>query len=260
MKVLVPVKQIARLEDDFVPDGAATVPAEELEWQLNEWDTFSLEAALELVESADGGEVVAVTVGDEHAEEGLLACLAKGADRAIRVWDDALEGADTLVVAAVLAAVVDAERPELVLCGVQSSDAANAATGIALAGLTELAHVAVVKEIARAGEMLTVHRELDGGEVEVLRVALPALLTVQTGINEPRYATLRAIKQARAKPLATLSLADVGLDADTVLAAAGARIVRLHAPEHGEGATMLDGSPAEIAERIASIVREEVAS
>jgi electron transfer flavoprotein beta subunit len=260
MKVLVPVKQVARLEDDFTPDGAATVPVEELEWQPNEWDAFSLEAALELVESVDGGEVVAVTVGDERAEEGLLACLAKGADRAIRVWDDALEGADALVVAAVLAAVVDAERPELVLCGVQSSDAANAATGIALAGLTELAHVAVVKEIALAGETLTVHRELDGGEVEVLRVALPALLTVQTGINEPRYATLRAIKQARAKPLDTLALADVGLDADSVLAAAGARIVRLGAPERGEGATMLDGSPAEIAERIASIVREEVAS
>lgn len=257
MKVLVPVKQAAKLEEDFVPDGAATVAPEELEWQLNEWDAFSLEAALQLVE-ADGGEVVAVSVGNEQAEEGLLACLAKGADRAVRVWDAGLEGADALAVASVLAAVAAGEQPDLILCGVQSSDAANAATGVALAGLLDLAHVAVVKGIERDGRTLTVQRELDGGAVEVLRLALPALLTVQTGINEPRYATLRAIKQARAKPLDTLVLADVGLDAATVAAAAGSRTVRLSQAERGAGATMLDGSPAEIAARIASIVREEV--
>ncbi len=161
MKILVPVKQVASLDEDFALGDDGSVAADELEWQLNEWDGFSLEAALQLNEGEDR-EVVVVTVGDEQAEEGLLACMAKGADRAIRVWDESLQGADALAVAGVLAAVARAEQPELILCGVQSSDAAGAATGIALAGLLDLAHVAVVTEIERDGERLTVQRELRG--------------------------------------------------------------------------------------------------
>jgi electron transfer flavoprotein beta subunit len=141
---------------------------------------------------------------------------------------------------------------------VQSSDAANAATAVALAGLLDLPRVAVVKEIQLDGDQLTVQRELDGGAGEVLRVPLPALLTVQTGINEPRYASLRAIKQARSKPLDSFGLADLGLGAEQVQAAAGSRTVALGVPERGEGAAMLDGPPSAIAERIAEIVREQV--
>lgn len=258
MKVLVAVKYVARLEGEPEFDGPAAVAADALEWELNEWDAFSLEAALQLVESGEGGEVVVATVGDEGAEEALLACLAKGADRAVRVWDPALEGADALAVAAVLAALAKKEQPDLILGGVQSSDAANAATAVALAGLLDLPRVAVVKAIERDGERLTVQRELDGGAVEVLRLTMPALLTIQTGINEPRYASLRAIKQARSKPLETLGLAELGVDAEQVEAANGSRIVSLAAPERGEGAAMLDGSPSAIAERIAEIVREEM--
>jgi len=206
VKILVAVKQVARLEDDFELNGSAAIDPAALDWQLNEWDTFSLEAALQLLENGAGGEVVAVTVGDERSEDGLLACLAKGADRAVRVWEEALAGADPLAVASVLAAVAAREQPDLILCGVQSSDAAAAATGVAVAGLLDLTRVAVVNAIERDGERLRVQRELDGGDVEVLSLSMPALLTVQTGINEPRYATLRAIKQARAKPLEMLAL------------------------------------------------------
>ena len=136
----------------------------------------------------------------------MRACLAKGADRALRVWDDALEGADPLAVARVLAAVVERESPDLVLCGVQSSDAVKGATGVALAAHLGLPRVAVVKALdydAGSGSA-TVERELEGGLIELLRVRLPALLTIQTGINEPRYANLRAIKQAKEKPLEVL--------------------------------------------------------
>lgn len=200
MKIVVAVKQVAALDEEFeLIDDDRHVDPDYLEWDLNEWDTFSLEAALLLREGAggDGHEVVAVTVGDEEADEGLLSCLAKGADRAVRVWDDSLQDADTLAVAKVLATVIEGESPDLVLCGVQSSDAVNGATGVALSGFLGVPHVAVVKEIDLDGSTLTVHRELEGGLVEVARIGLPALLTVQTGINEPRYATLRAIKQAR---------------------------------------------------------------
>ena len=136
MKIVVPVKQVAALDDEFelLGDGSGVDP-DGVEFELNEWDTFSLEAALQLRDAAgDDGEVVAVTVGDEEAEEGLLSALAKGADRGRPVWDEGLEGADALAVARVLSAVVEHEAPDLVLCGVQSSDAVNSATGIALAG------------------------------------------------------------------------------------------------------------------------------
>lgn len=263
MKIVVCVKQVASLDEEFeLLEGDGGVDPDFIEWDLNEWDTFSLEAALQLHEGdgSGGGEVVAVTVGDEESEEGLLACLARGADRAVRVWDDALEGADLLTVARVLAAAVERESPDLVLCGVQSSDAVTGSTGTALAGYLDLAHVAVVTELAydAGGSTLTVDRELEGGLVEVVRIGLPALLTIQTGINEPRYATLRAIKQARDKPLATYGLEDLGLDASELAAAAGARVVGLQTPERGAGAQLLEGSPAEMADRIVEIVQERM--
>jgi electron transfer flavoprotein beta subunit len=261
VKIVVAVKAVAALDEDVeLVDGDTAVDPDGLEWDLNEWDAFSLEEALKLRDAAGDGEVVAVTVGDEEAQDSLLACLAKGADRGVRVWDDALAGADPLAVARVVAAAIEREKPDLVLCGVQSSDAVNGATGVAIAAHLGLAHVAVVKELQHDAGVATVQRELEGGLVEVLRVQLPALLTIQTGINEPRYATLRAIKQARDKPLDELDLADLDLDEATVSAAAGARVRRLRHPEKGTGAQMLDGSPAEVAARIADIVKERMSA
>jgi electron transfer flavoprotein beta subunit len=259
VKIVVAVKAVAALDEEVeLVDGDTAVDPDGLEWDLNEWDTFSLEEALTLRDAAGDGEVVAVTVGDEEAQDSLLACLAKGADRGVRVWDDALAGADPLAVARVVAAAIEREQPDLVLCGVQSSDAVNGATGVAIAAHLGLPHVAVVKGLQHDAGVATVERELEGGLVEVLRVRLPALLTIQTGINEPRYATLRAIKQARDKPLDELDLGDLDLDEATVSAAAGARVRRLRHPEKGEGAQMLAGSPAEVAARIADIVKERL--
>jgi electron transfer flavoprotein beta subunit len=263
MKIVVAVKEVAALDEEFeLLDDAVGVDADYVEWDLNEWDTFSLEAALQLRESVggEGDEVVVVTVGEEEAEEGLLSCLAKGADRALRVWDEVLDGADPLVVARVLAAVVEREAPDLVFCGVQSSDAVNGSTGTALAGYLDLPRVAVVTQLEwdAASRTATVHRELEGGLVEVLRIRAPALLTIQTGINEPRYATLRAIKQAREKPLEVTGLEELGLDRGAVEATAGSRTVALATPERGAGAEMLNGSPAAVAARIVEIVRERM--
>jgi len=262
VKIVVCVKQVAALDDDFelLADGSGVDP-DFLQFDLNEWDAFSLEAALQLREGDGGdGEVVVVTVGDEESEEALLGCLARGADRAVRVWEESLQDADALAVAQVLAAAVKGEAPDLVLCGVQSSDAVNGATGVALAGYLELPHVAVVKQLDYdpAGSTATVRRELEGGLVEVLRVHTPALLTIQTGINEPRYANLRAIKQAREKPLQVSTPEELGLEPGAVAAAAGARRRRLAPPDRGEGAEMLAGSPGEVATRIVEIVRERM--
>lgn len=260
MKIVVPVKQVAALDDEFeLRDDGRGVDPDFIEWDLNEWDNFSLEAALQIRDAGEG-EVVAVSVGDEEAEEGLRTCLAKGADRAVRIWDDSLADADALQVARALAAAVEREEPDLVLCGVQSSDSVNSATGIAVAGHLGLPHVAVVKAIDydAAGGSATVERELEGGLVEVVRVRTPALLTVQTGINEPRYATLRAIKQARDKPLDVVEPSDLGLDADALAGAAGSRVRSLGHPEKGEGAQILEGGPSDLAAKIADLVKEKV--
>jgi electron transfer flavoprotein beta subunit len=259
VKIVVPVKQVAILDEEFeLLDDRPGVDPDAIEWDLNEWDNFSLEEALQLRDATGEGEVVVVSVGDEEAEEGLRACLAKGADRAVRIWEEALRGADPLAIARVLAAAVERESPELVLCGVQSSDGVHSATGVALAEHLGLPRVAVVKALDHDAGTLTVERELEGGLVELLRIRLPALLTIQTGINDPRYATLRAIKQAREKPLEVVGLADLGVDAAAVEAAAASRLRSMSHPEAGEGAEMLDGSPSEVAVRIADIVKDRM--
>ncbi len=260
MKIVVPVKQVVALDDDFelLDDGSGVDP-DFLQRDLNEWDAFSLEAALALREDDGDGEVVVVTVGDEEAEEALLGCLARGADRALRIWADPLQDGDPLVIARVLCAAVAGESPDLVLCGVQSSDAVNGATGVALAGYLEMPHVAVVKALELDSEgSVTVKRELEGGLVEVLRVRTPALLTIQTGINEPRYANLRAIKQAREKPLEVTTPEQLGVDDDALSAVAGARRRGLRPPDRGAGAEMLSGPSSEVAARIVAIVSERM--
>ncbi len=258
MKILAPVKQVARLTEDFQLDDAGVLVPGSLEWQLNEWDAFAVEAALRLVEADGEGEVLVATVGDEQAEPGLRACLAMGAERAIRIWSEDLAGADSLAVAAVLAALARREAPELILCGAQSSDAANAATGVALAGLLDLPRAVVVNAIERDGSKLRVQRELDGGAIEALDLPMPALLTVQTGIHAPRRANLRAIKQARSTAVELLDPGELGLDREQLRVVGGSRIVRLLEPERTVTASMIEGSPGEIAQRIAALVKEAV--
>jgi electron transfer flavoprotein beta subunit len=117
MKIVVPVKSVATLDEELrLEAGETEVDPDDVEWSLNEWDPYSVEAALQLAEHS-GGEVVIVSVGGEEAEEGILTCLANGASRGLRIWDDALARADALLVARVLAAAVEREQPDLVLCG-----------------------------------------------------------------------------------------------------------------------------------------------
>lgn len=260
MKILVTVKVAASLDEEFEMNDGSVDP-DFLEYEVNEWDAFSLEEAVRIREELGGDdEVLVVCLGDEDAEEGIRSCLAKGADRAIRIWDEELAGADPLAVARVLAAVAERERPDLVLSGVQSSDAANSATGVAVAGFLDLPHIAVVKGLQwSAGEGSAVlQRELEGGTIETVRVSTPAVLTIQTGINEPRYANLRAIKQAREKPLEVLDLEALGLDQAAVERAAGSRTLALGRPEGGPRAEMIEGDADAVAARILEIVERRM--
>jgi electron transfer flavoprotein beta subunit len=251
MKVVVCVKQVGALGDEVeFTDDERDVDPDYLDYALNEWDSYATEEALRLRDAAGDGEVVAVTVGDEDAEDAMRRALAMGADRGIRVWSEDLAGADPITIARVLANVVRDESPDLVLCGVQSSDAVQAATGAALAEVLGLPRVAVVTKLELGNGSATVHRELEGGLVDVVEVDTPAVMTIQTGINEPRYATLRAIKQAEQKEIEVREPAD--------LAPPAARVRRMFHPPKGEGAEILDGDAATIAGRIKEIVEERM--
>lgn len=249
MKIVVCVKQVGALGDEveFVDDERDVDP-DFLDYALNEWDSYATEEALRVREAAGEGEVVVVTVGDEDAEDAMRRALAMGADRGVRIWSDDLAGADPITVARALAEVVRGESPELVLCGVQSSDAVQAATGAALAELLDLPRAAVVTRLELGAGTATVHRELEGGLVDVVEIDTPCALTIQTGINEPRYATLRAIKQAEQKEIDVREPGDLGAPA--------ARVRRMYVPPKGEGAAMLEGAPGDIARRIKEIVDE----
>lgn len=253
MKIVVCVKQVAMLGDEveFTSDERGVDP-DYFEFALNEWDSYATEEALRLEESAGDGEVVIVSVGDEEAEDAMRRCLAMGADRAVRIEGENVPVGDPIATARALATVVEREAADLVLCGVQSSDAVQGATGTALAELLGLPRVAVVKKLDwdRGSGKATVQRELEGGLIDVVEVETPAVLTIQTGINEPRYATLRAIKQAEQQEIEVVE--------PTGLGEPSARVRRMFVPPKGEGAEMLGDDPGEVAQRIKQIVEEKM--
>jgi electron transfer flavoprotein beta subunit len=220
----------------------------------------ALEAALRLRErEREDVEVLAATVGGPDADECLLAALAMGADRAVRVWGPELEGADDpLSVAAALAALIGEEQPELILYGAQTADGASTAAGVALAGLLDLTSIVGAVAITREGDSLTVERECAGGALEVLRLDMPALLSITTGSATPRQPTLREIKQAAGKPLQTRATSELGIDQAAVAAIAGSRRLRVEESAGERRVSMIDGSPDVIAWRIAQLVAAEL--
>src|SRR6266403_1523749 len=240
MKILVAVKQVAALDEDFaIRDDGRDVDPDFLIRDLNEWDDFSLEEAVKIKEASGVPvEVIAVSVGPEEVDESLRKCLAKGADRALRVWDEAVRGSDPIAVARILAAVARREAPDLLFAGVQSSDQAFASTGIATAGLLGWPHAAVVANLRYTPGAKTAmfRRYPEGGLLHEVEIQVPAVLTIQAGINTPRYASLRSIKQAAAKPIEVLGLTDLQLGSDAVGEAGSlSRVRRMYIPEKGTG-------------------------
>jgi electron transfer flavoprotein beta subunit len=261
MKILVTVKEVAGAEDEFEIDGL-DIDERYLEYDLNEWDEYAIEEAVQIKEEVgeDDVEVVSVSIGPERAEETIRMGLAKGVDRAVRVWDDAIEGTDMLDVstkADILAAVVEEEEPDLVLTGVQANDDAFGATGVALAETIDFEWGAVVNalDLDLDSGVAHVHRELEGGIEELTDIELPAVLTIQTGINEPRYASLRGIRQAQSKPLDVSELSDLAID-DSVLESSVSRTA-MYEPETESEATVFEGSPEDTAGELAALLRDK---
>lgn len=252
VRILVAVKHVGKLGDefDFRADDRDVRP-EDLEYQINEFDEYAVEAALGLIETLGGGEVVVVTIGPDEAEGSLRKALAKGGHRGVRVWIEGMTPSDPVTVASMLAGVAHHEQPDLILTGVQSSDFANGATAAALGGILGLPHAAVVVGLEWDGVgRLELVRELEGGVRHAFTLPVPAVLSIQAGANVPRYATMRMIKEARSKPVATLT--------ETVGGplACGAVVATMVRPPLGQ-ATMIEGSAADIAAQVATIIRNK---
>ena len=255
MNIIVCVKRVpfTQEEDLKIEATKKEVDRESLAYVINEWDNYAIEEAVRLIEQGEG-TVTAMTIGPEEDEEVLRRCLAMGADQAWRIdpGERTLDGQGT---ARVLARVIADLSFDLILCGVQAEDDNQGMVGITLAEYLGLAHAAVVTAIEpREGELI-VQCELEGGTDERSRIKLPALLTVQTGINEPRYVSIMKIKKAAKKPLEVIRLADLNFSPDDL--APQVLLEELFLPPETGGSEMITGDPTQVAEKILQILKEK---
>jgi len=257
MKILVCIKHVPDTETKIRVggDGRSIDETQVNKWIISTYDEYALEQAL-LFRERDGGEVVLVCAGPEAAQSTLRQGLAMGADRAILVKDDRFDGADGLQRARALAAVCAAESAELVLAGKYGVGSDEAQTGPMLAELLGWPHTAGVSRVEIAEGGFTAERAIEGG-VEVQQGRLPALITCEKGLNEPRYPSLKGIMQAKRKPIDVKTPEQLGLDAD--LLAGGPLLVceALElAPERGAGRT-IEGDAAEAGRELVRLLHEE---
>lgn len=226
-------------------------------YDINEADNYALEEALLLKEAWDG-RVTAISCGNQESEIMLRTALAKGCDRAIRIEDTGVALWDPFLVARVLSRAIARETYDVVLTGCMASDDANMAVGAALGQHLGLSHATLVKKIERLDGQLRVFRELEGGLMEMNRIKLPALLTVQTGINQPRYASIRGIRAAKKKELTLLTLDEMGIHPDAVSSASSkVTLERMIIPEITSRAVFLEGDLQEKAHQMLSIIEKE---
>lgn len=249
MKIAVCVKQVVTREWPLRVDEARTwVQDRDASFEMNEPDAYALEEALRLKEQ-HGGEVVVCTAGPARTAQVVREALARGADRAIRVEGDGLAAADAVMVAEALASAVRDERFDVVLTGLQSDDQGFAQTGVVLAELLGIPHATIIMEVQVADGRLRVKRELEGGWFQWVSMPAPALLTIQSGINQLRYATLKGIMAAKRKEVRVVEAA-----ADL---AQSQEILEIRVPEKTKQTRMIDGSPADAAAELVKALREE---
>ncbi len=253
MKILVAVKQVPERDAPLhVAADGKWIDDADVSWTINEPDAYALEEALRLKEAAGAGEVIVMCAGPERVLSTLREALAKGADRAVHIEVDDLQERDTLQLAEMLAEAVKAEAPDLVLTGLQSDDLGLGQTGVVLAELLGMPCATIIKQVEEtAGGGLRVKRELEDGWFQHVEMPLPAVLTIQSGGNKLRYATLMGIKRAKSKETKTV----------TPGTAAGAKAVemeRVYLPEKVKRTEMLTGTAAQVAAQIVEKLKFEV--
>ena len=249
MNILVCVKQVVTREWQVRVNASKTwVRDEDASWELNEPDAYALEEALRLKEK-HGGEVIVISAGPARVTQVIREALARGADRGIHVAGDHFATADARVVADALAAAVKDDAVDLILTGLQSDDQGFAQVGVILAEMLAIAHATIIMDVQVDGAMLRVKRELEGGWFQWIAMPLPALLTIQSGINQLRYATLKGIMAAKKK--------DIRVVTPAAPAEVRQRIVSIYVPEKSKKTRMISGPPAEAAKTLVKLLRED---
>ena len=249
MKIAVCIKQVPTREwQPRLNDDKTWIREADASFEMNEPDAYALEEALRLKEK-HGGEVVVCSAGPARVAQVIREALARGADRAIHVEDDGLASADAFVTSAALAGAMKDERFDLVLTGLQSDDQGFAQVGVIMAEKLGLPHATIIMEVNVDGSALRVKRELEGGWFQWVAMPLPAVLTIQSGINQLRYATLKGIMAAKKKEIRKVA-APAG-------AASKQTIVSLYVPEKGKKTQIIAGSPADAARELVRKLREE---
>jgi electron transfer flavoprotein beta subunit len=240
MKIIVAIKQVPERDARvLIAASGKWIDDSDLQWAMNEPDAYALEEALLLKEKA-GGEVIVLSAGPEHAGSTIREALAKGADRAIHIVCDDLSARDALGVARLLAAAIKPENPDLVLTGLQSEDVGLGQTGVIVAELLGLPHATMILQVEKTDTGLKVKRELEEGWFQSIELPTPAVLTMQSGGNKLRYATLMGIKRAKTKELRTLSAAELGAEGATVVT-----LEQVSVPKKQKSTQILAGSAKE---------------
>src|SRR5438105_13264815 len=253
MKILVCMKQVPQKDAPLKLNEAGTWIREDVSYEVNEPDAYALEAALRQKEK-NGGEVVVITAGPSRSQQVLREGLAKGADRAIHLEDPGFVGLDAFNTAKAFAAAIKDEKFDLIFTGLQSDDYGFAQTGVILAELLGWPHATIIMQIEKSDGGIKVKRELEAGYFQFVDMPLPTVLTIQSGINKLRYATLIGIKQAKNKPLRKVTMADV----QGSLQPNALKIERLYLPQKTKNTEMTQGSASEIAKKVAEKLRNEV--
>ena len=256
MKIAVCIKQVPTREwQPRLNDAKTWIREQDTSYEMNEPDAYALEEALRLREQ-HGGEVVVCSAGPARVQQLIREALARGADRALHVEDDGLAAADAWVAADALAAAMKEESFDLVLTGLQSDDHGHGQTGVILAERLGIPHSTIIMDVQIVGpstgseqKTLRVKRELEGGWFQWIAMPLPALLTIQSGINQLRYATLKGIMGAKKKEIRKVAL-PAGLQP-------GLQILSLAVPARSKKTQMLEGSPAEVAKALVTRLRED---
>jgi electron transfer flavoprotein beta subunit len=252
MKIIVAIKQVPERDAAIAINAAGKwIEEGEIPWALNESDAYALEEALQLKEK-HGGEVVVVSAGPERVGSTIREALAKGADRAIHVDCEDMGQRDALGVAQLLAGSIRAEGPDLTLTGLQSDDLGYGQTGVILAELMGLPHASLILHVEKTESGLKVKRELEEGWFQTIELPLPAVLTIQSGGNKLRYATLMGIKKAKTKEVRRVMAQDLGIATTRVVT-----LEHLGAPQKQKSTQILQGSPKEAAAALAEKLKFE---
>ena len=251
MKIVVCIKQVPAKDAPLAITEASWIRETDIGFEMNEPDSYALEEALRLKEKHTG-EVIAVSMGPERVKQTIKEALAKGADRGVHIADDNAHTLDPLGAAKYLAAAIAREKPDLVLTGLQSEDQGFGQTGVLLAELLGLPHATIIMQIEAKDGGLRVKRELEAGWFQWVELPLPAMLTIQSGINKVRYATLKGIMAAKKKEIATIPHESLGVTHEPTQ-----HIERIYVPTKSKKTEFLTGTPKEVAATLVEKLKHE---